>query len=165
MNLMNFGDGTFYTGETVSDVSDPASIAVGDFNHDGKMDIAVVSDDAGRANNLQIFLNTGGGMFTALPVESVPHSHIAAITALTQAGQTNLATVSQDQSMVTILVGGGSGVFTVGLDYAVGTAPVSIATEDYGSVLLRFRGGARGVILELASADLIRLLSPTAIAE
>lgn len=62
--LTGNGDGTFSAGSPIGagmTISNSGSVAVTDFNGDGKSDIAVLTDDA-----VQVLLSNGDGSFTAL---------------------------------------------------------------------------------------------------
>ena len=77
-----FTEQDYSTGSSGSALSDTQSVAIGDFNGDGHMDIAVASDDFGTSNNVAIFLNNGSGGFLSPTVLSVPQTHITATEAL-----------------------------------------------------------------------------------
>src|SRR3712207_1090394 len=57
------GDGGFATGQKVP-ASRPSSLAVGDFNRDGRPDLAVLAAGTGK---VEVRLRTAEGAFTAVP--------------------------------------------------------------------------------------------------
>jgi FG-GAP-like repeat/Abnormal spindle-like microcephaly-assoc'd, ASPM-SPD-2-Hydin/FG-GAP repeat len=87
---------------------DPYAIAVGDFNHYGKLDLAVVSDCCG----LSILLGNGDGTFQA-PVQYAvgeePFSVVAAD--FNHDGNLDLAVANGLSEYVSILMGNGDGTF------------------------------------------------------
>lgn len=58
--LINNGDGTFHLGTPPATKSTASSFVAGDFNNDGKVDLA-----ATESSGTEILLNTGDGMFTS----------------------------------------------------------------------------------------------------
>ena len=60
--LLGKGDGTFQKAKRFS-VSTPIGIAVGDFNGDGKTDLAIVEAGGTGQSTVAIFLNDGAGNF------------------------------------------------------------------------------------------------------
>jgi len=58
--LLGNGDGTFEAALNLSGVSGAQSLAVGDFNGDGKLDL-VTADS--YANNVSVLLGNGDGTF------------------------------------------------------------------------------------------------------
>jgi streptogramin lyase len=62
--LLGNGDGTFRAAVNygVGSGSAPTSVAVGDFNGDGKLDLAVANE---LSNNVSILLGNGNGTFQA----------------------------------------------------------------------------------------------------
>jgi large repetitive protein len=105
------GDGTFQQPLTVSlpSGSGASSIVAGDFNGDGRTDLAV-ADLA--LNEVSIFLGNGDGTFESLPPIPVASSPIAiAAGDFNGDGRVDLAVADQSSSSVTILLGIGNGTF------------------------------------------------------
>ncbi len=92
----------------------PHSLAVGDFNGDGKPDLAIAN---GASNNVTVLLGNGSGGFTAAPgspfaVGSGPQS--VAVGDFNGDGKPDLAIANFNGSTVTVLLGTGTGGFTAG---------------------------------------------------
>jgi len=145
------GDGTFTQG-SVSPIplgSLLSSIVTGDFNGDGKLDLAV-TDSAGNA--VIILLGNGDGTFglpTTIPVGTAPESIITAD--FNNDGKLDLAVVNNGDGTVTLLLGNGDGTFTQasGSPYAVGLGAFQIAAADFngdGKLDLAVANGMDGTI-------------------
>lgn len=119
----------------ITGLANTKSIMIGDFNGDGKPDIAIASDDSGTSNNVAIFLNNGSGGFTQSQLLSVPHADLSSMTAYTAGSTTDLAVADLADNEVTTLTNDGSGHFSLGNNYPVGPDPVSITHGlfDFGS--------------------------------
>src|SRR5271156_6774862 len=90
-------------------------VAVGDFNGDGKLDLAVANNDGG---NVSILLGNGDGTFqTALDfsVESGPSS--LAVGDFNRDGKLDLAVANNVSGNVSILLGNGDGTFQPAANY------------------------------------------------
>ena len=131
------GDGTFLPG-TDYPISFPvqesmASIAVGDFNGDGKSDIVVGT--MGQTNgHLAVLFGNGDGTFSG------PKTNLTALTPSTLAvgdfnsdGKRDVAAGDYDTGTVTIFLGNGDGTFVSGAVYFVGTNLTSITVADFNS--------------------------------
>src|SRR5208282_4931397 len=135
--LLSNGDDTFKqaTGSPITLGQEPSSIVVGDFNGDGNQDFAVTNF---KDNTFSVFLGNGDGTFKqdtgspfALPATST--GPIAMTTSdFNSDGNLDVAIANQTTNNVSILLGNGSGSFSLasGSPFAVGKSPVAIASAD-----------------------------------
>jgi archaellum component FlaF (FlaF/FlaG flagellin family) len=103
------------------------SAAVGDFNHDGKLDLAVALFDSGQ---VAVLLGNGDGTFrpaTYYTIGGSPESIIAADFA--HDGNLDLA-VASNSNYLSILTGNGDGTFRVGT-VSVSAFPSLVAAGDF----------------------------------
>jgi hypothetical protein len=131
--LANDGHGGFDAGQAASLFvpGGPVALAVGDFNGDGKPDLAVACKDA---NVVSVFLGEGHGLFgpgSTYPVSFGPASVIAGD--FNGDGITDLATASEFEGIgnADLLLGAGDGTFvpvSTGVDAAVNA--IQIASGD-----------------------------------
>ena len=131
------GDGmggfTASTGSPFAVGSNPVYIAVGDFNGDGKQDLAVANLND---NTVTILLGDGMGGFapaTASPITAGTGPDSVAIGDFNGDGIQDLAVSNFTSSGVTILLGNGQGGFaaTIGSPLTVGTNPGAVTTADF----------------------------------
>jgi hypothetical protein len=124
------GDGTFTLfGELSLSFEGSQSMAVGDFDGDGRPDVAVINSSA---NGVNVFLNKGGSpsAVSAIPATGDGPTSIAAAD-FNGDGKLDLAVANSGSNNVTILLGNGDGTFTAAASPATGTAPNSIAVADF----------------------------------
>jgi hypothetical protein len=115
--LLGSGQGTFQRVVTFPDPASPASVAVGDFNGDGNIDLAVSNIDQATVT---IYLGDGHGSFQtggSYSTGDYPYGLTAAD--FNQDGKLDLATVNWEGS-ISILLGNGDGSFRAGPTLAVG---------------------------------------------
>jgi uncharacterized repeat protein (TIGR01451 family) len=109
--------------------SSPTSIAIGDFNGDGKADLVITSS---YSNNVLVFLGNGTGLFQPGIPYGAGTSPISIIVAdLNNDGKADLAVVNSYSNNVSVLLGKGDGTFAAAVNYAVGINPQKIAVGDF----------------------------------
>ncbi|MEW6278092.1 MAG: FG-GAP-like repeat-containing protein, partial [Candidatus Eremiobacterota bacterium] len=110
----------------------PAAVASGDFNGDGRADLATANFSA---NTVSVLLGAGTGAFapatgSPVPVGAGPQS--LATGDLDGDGRLDLVTANSFSANVTVLLGDGAGGFAPGpgSPLGLGTAPASVAVGD-----------------------------------
>jgi hypothetical protein len=130
--LLGNADGTFQAVVQYPVGYGPGSVAVGDFDQDGKLDLAVPNMSG---NDLSLLRGNGDGTFlgaTNYPVGSTPREAIAAD--LNQDGRLDLVVANYLGGTVGVLLGNGDGTFQTVVTYpAGGNLPASLAVQDFNS--------------------------------
>ena len=114
---------TFFVGNS------PESIAIGDFNHDGKQDVAVATPGSSQ---ISVSLGNGDGTFRAptfYTVGSVPDSIAAA--SLTNSGNLDLVVTNALSSSVSVLLGNGDGTFRTAKSLTTSADPTFVCVGDF----------------------------------
>jgi hypothetical protein len=129
------GNGTFGAATSVQVGNGPFAIVAGDFNRDGKLDLAVSNSVAGTVT---ILLGNGNGTFTPqapISVGSGASSDPSVIVAgdFNQDGILDLAVSNQADSTVSILLGAGNGTFSVQPPISTGGSgqPIGLIVADF----------------------------------
>ncbi len=137
--LLNDGTGTFSL-KSPSPAAGvmPVAIAAGDFNGDGKTDLAVVDQgDATHTPTVSVLLGKGDGTFTTGTPLATGKMPVAIVTGdFNGDGVLDLAVVNQKDNTVSIFLGNtvmghGNGTFTLKSSPATGVTPVAIAAGDF----------------------------------
>lgn len=148
------GDGTF-TAAAAFPVSgqNANNFAVGDFDGDGKPDLAISLPDA---DQVQVLLGNGDGSFTAMTPISVNAVFLVATGDFNGDGNADLAVVSPGATAVYILLGNGAGTFTTGATVSV-AEPTAITVADFNgdgiADLAVVNGGTYMVTIFLGNGD------------
>jgi Big-like domain-containing protein/VCBS repeat protein len=123
--LLGNGDGTFQPSVTYNDGGAIGSIAVGDVNADGKVDVAVASD-----SGLGTFLGNGNGTFRSLSIKGGVGQGPSQIflSDLNHDGTLDLLGASATGSSATVLLGNGDDNFQPAQEYKLGGEQISWAT-------------------------------------
>jgi hypothetical protein len=110
--------------------SGPISIAVGDFNHDGFLDLAVAAEDTGEGeNNIVVFLGNGDGTFRREAAYTVGVVAVSVVAAdFDGDGNLDLAVANRLSSYISILLGNGDGTFRPGPQNPQVAAPQNFVT-------------------------------------
>ena len=129
--LLGNGDGTFSqaTGSPVSVGVNPRSVALGDLNGDGHLDI--VTANYGDST-LSILLGQGDGTFTpGTPIVSAGNTAMVVVGDLDRDGKPDLSVTRWSADLVTVFRGIGDGTFSAtSLDFEVGDEPGFLIISD-----------------------------------
>ncbi|HEY1987445.1 MAG TPA: FG-GAP-like repeat-containing protein [Terracidiphilus sp.] len=135
--FLSAGDGTYDAPVTLPQVSYAGNFAVGDFNHDGKLDYASINPNSGWLN---VYLGNGDGTFQAPHVImgfSAPAQQINSFNAADMNGdnKTDIVEVigGSGSSYIQVWISNGDGTFTAGqrITSNVMTASFAMATGDF----------------------------------
>ncbi len=134
--LLNEGGGTFGAPQDYVVGDEPVALAVGDFNGDGRPDIAVVSGDD---NAVSVLLNSGGGGFSSQQTYGVGLYPLAIAAAdFNGDGRLDLAVAnfgasSNTPGTVSVLLNDGDGGFASQTTFGAGAGPVAISAGDFSN--------------------------------
>jgi len=131
--LLGNGDGTFQPPVSYPLNTNGASVATADFNHDGKLDLAVV-DNIGL---LSILLGNGDGTFRPrvdYPAGSFPWGY-AGIGDFNEDGNLDIAVANGaaygGPENLSVFLGNGDGTFQPQIQVATGTGPHGVIVGDF----------------------------------
>jgi hypothetical protein len=149
--LIGNGDGTFQPAVEYVVGLQPGTPAVGDFNGDGKPDLAVTNFGA---NTVSILLNSGNGTFQShvdYPVGVEPQS--IATGDFKDDGVLDLVVGNSVDNNITILLGNGNGTFTPGALVAAGEGGFAVADFNGDGKLDLAVTAANQVLILLGNGD------------
>jgi hypothetical protein len=129
--LLGLGDGHYTASDPLNIGNFLSSIVTGDFNGDGKLDIAVTSQ---FDNSVIVLLGNGDGTFTAQSPISVG-TQPTAITAgdFNGDGRLDLAVANSVDGSVSVLLANAGGGFDPAVNYSVGASPSAIVAADFNN--------------------------------
>jgi hypothetical protein len=131
--LLGNGNGSFQPAVTTDVPSSFPSVAVGDFNGDGRADVALPTISGGTNPAVEVLLGNGDGSFQ-------PNHRILSVgqAALSMAagdfdgnGALDLVTANGSSGTVSLLLGNGDGTFQPRTDLTIGAAPRAVAVGDF----------------------------------
>ena len=135
--LLGNGGGTFQPARTFATAGmNPVTVAVGDFNGDGRPDLAVTNSantsSGAVPGNVSVLLGNGDGTFQparTLNVGITPA--FVAVRDFNGDGRQDLAVANFRSSTVSVLLGNGDGTFLAARNFAAGAGPLSFAVGDF----------------------------------
>ena len=125
--LLGNGDGTFQTAVTYNGGLNSGGVALGDFNGDGFLDVALMN-----SGNVGIFIGNGDGTFQAQVSYNVPQGIPVAVGDFNEDGNLDLVVGNQNTS-IGILLGNGDGTFQTVINYPAGYTAEGIVVSDFNS--------------------------------
>jgi len=148
--LLGNGDGTFQAAKTSSGLCYPQFVATGDFNGDGRLDLAVVDDCAASGkliSTVYILAGNGDGTFQP-PVASFSGTGFLFAGDVNGDGKMDLI-LEPDSAEAQIYVGNGDGTFTNASSYVLSTGPQGSysAVADFNTDGNLDIAGGNGVLL------------------
>ncbi|HEY7095499.1 MAG TPA: FG-GAP-like repeat-containing protein [Terriglobales bacterium] len=108
---------------------DPASVAIGDFNRDKKVDVVVGNYDDDTES---IFLGNGDGSFQpqlVFPSGTCPLW--MTVVDINEDGIQDLIVTDHDSNTVSVIFGNGDGSFQLPVQYPTGVTPLSVVVADF----------------------------------
>jgi hypothetical protein len=126
------GSGTFQAPvqiKTPDASGGPDALAVGDFNHDGKLDLVVANY---YTNTISVLMGNGNGTFQPgvdYAVGKTPTSIV--VGDFNHDGNLDLAVADEGSNSVSVLLGNGNGTFKPAVNYAVNGYDIRIAVGDF----------------------------------
>ncbi len=130
------------------------SIAVGDFNGDGKLDLAVLTEPT---NAVSIYLGRGDGTFSSPTAYAAGNFPIGVITGdFNGDGKLDLAVIYSTDQTISVLLGNGNGTFQNQMVFSAGGAPSWIVAGDFngdGKLDLAVANSYPGISVFLGNGD------------
>src|SRR5262249_16012464 len=134
--LLGNGDGTLQTAKSYDIGSTPLSVAVGDINADGKLDLVATSYSADGTNYVNVLLGYGNGTLAAAQATTLASGRPfgVALGKLNGDGWIDVATANWDTNDATVLINGGSWVLPPPPPPTLSISDVTVTEGNTGTV-------------------------------
>jgi hypothetical protein len=132
--LLGIGDGRFPTREDYGTGDSPWSVAIGDLNGDGKLDLVTANSSYG-SDSVSVLLGHGNGTFDGqMGYHTGTSPRSVAIGDLNGDGKPDLVVAGTGSDSVSVLLGNGNGTFPTTVSYSTGIYPVSSYSVAIGDL-------------------------------
>jgi hypothetical protein len=122
------GNGEFQTPVSYPTGYFTSGIVAGDFNNDGILDLAAMSQDG----TIALFLGNGDGTFQPPKIDTIGGLPVAIVLGdFNRDGILDFATIDYFGNSTSVSIGNGDGTFQSPVAYAVGGGPYYVATADF----------------------------------
>jgi hypothetical protein len=138
------------SGSSLPAGTNPNGIAVGDFNGDGILDLAVTEYDNANGHDVAVLLGKGDGTFEAPVRYETGLGPFAVIAAdFNHDGKLDLAVSDELDNAISILLGNGDGTFRPHKKFITPTFPRELSAADFdgdGNLDLAINGSSNGFL-------------------
>ena len=108
--------------------TNPAAVAAGDVNGDGKLDLMIANSGS---NNVSVLLGNGDGTFQAPANYSAGNTPVSvALGDFNGDGKLDLVVANSNSGSVSVLLGNGDGTFQTAIAYSTDVSPNYVAVAD-----------------------------------
>lgn len=153
-----FGSPTLYAVGTNTSVSNPR-ITKGDFNNDGKMDLAT-ANEVGSSFEMSVLLNNGNGTFAASvsytagnnPGFNMPQCIVS--NDFNNDNNADLALINMNGIALSVFLGNGSGSFPPCVNYSLSMMPLVVISDNFNNDVyddLAISGSSLAILFGTAS--------------
>lgn len=136
--MLGNGQGGFTTGTSISMISGsgvvPGTVLVGDYNHDGRDDLATINEFTDTLHSLAVALaNTSGGFNAASFYEAGVNPSTGALGDFNRDGHLDVVSSDTSGAQQVVELGNGDGTFTLGGKFATNSGSQMPAVADYNT--------------------------------
>jgi hypothetical protein len=133
--FLGTGGGFFGVPTVINPVPGAGSIALGDFNGDGRLDLLTVNSTVDNGDGISVLFGNGDGTFqrpltTPRPQDGLQSGVVADFNG---DGILDVAAVSMSTNSVQVFLGNGDGTFQAPIGYAVDLGPRGLAVGDFNA--------------------------------
>lgn len=129
--MLGRGDGSFYSQQFLPVAKSPSSIASGDLNRDGHIDVIITNSES---NEVSILLGKGNANFQPQQQYATGNGPVAiAIGDLNGDGRLDIATANERSQDISVLIGIGDGSFTLSENLSSIGVPHDVILGDFNN--------------------------------